>query len=180
MHTKIFLFSSFRSATPPDEVTTLVGNQQLKDISDTKVENSFLRKELDDEKASFAAKTIWFEEQIKNAEFAQLKLEHRLIKEMTDLKSKMKVLTDSNEFLMGKLKAQRAKNTHFSSRKSSESSTLSQNENSNLTTNGVKYVSSRQRDTGIKRKVEQPKNGWEGDGKKPKRESRATRADVRT
>lgn len=176
LHTKIILFYSFRSATPADEEITLVGDQLLKNFADTKAKNLLLRKELDDEKASFAAKTIWFEEQIKNAEFAQ----HRQIEEKIGFESKIKELTDLNEFLMEELKALRANNTRFSSRKSSESSTLSQNENSNLTTNGVKYVSSRQHDTGIKRKNEQPKNGWEGDRKKPKHESRATRADVRT
>lgn len=174
MHTQYFWLFDFRCTTSVDEQLTHEDKQQLKEIADLRVENLLLRKALEDVKASFATKTIWFEEQLKNAEFAQQTLTHLRTEDkksferiQSDLKLQIEKLTKSNEYLTGKLKPRHRDTTDHSLRKLSESlpSPSSSSDKSNV------------RD--IKRKIECLVNEWGKNGKERKYESHRKRDDVR-
>ncbi|XP_037032466.1 kinesin-like protein KIN-7I isoform X2 [Bradysia coprophila] len=155
-----------RCSTPTNIKMTHVDNQ-LKEIAELKVENLLLRKELEEVKATFAARTIWFEEQMKNAEFAQQKMEHEQIEVKTSferiksgLKSKIQNLIYSNGYSPVK-----SEPLHHSAgdslRNLSESPTLSQNGNSTFSRNvGFSQPIETGAQAGIKRKIERLANEW--------------------
>ncbi|XP_037032467.1 kinesin-related protein 4-like isoform X3 [Bradysia coprophila] len=181
-----------RCSTPVSTNLTHV-EHQLIEIANTKIENLLLRKELEDVKAAFAAKTTWFEEQMKGAELSRQKLELAQIEEKKSLEriqnrlnTKIKMLTDSNEYLTGKLEGLQQDSSAHSFRNASESLTPSQNENSTLTRSCAENLEKHEKhqlDTVAKacpkRQIDDLASEWTNNGRARKYEGPYRKADVK-